>query len=100
MPLEFSIRPGQSIVVARYCIAKMASSDIDVQHFTAEVFQSTIGGMERTFHVAHQCLQTRLEQLTFHYAGGQFCPDHFAALWTDKAVQTVFSNSHVASIEL
>jgi len=30
--LVLFIRPGQSIVAARYCIAKMTSSDIDVRH--------------------------------------------------------------------
>jgi hypothetical protein len=100
MLLELLIRFGQCSIDTLNHVAQMAASNVDIQDFTTKGFQTSVGGMERTFHVAHQCLQTRLKQLTFNYAGGQFCPDHFAALWTDKAVQTVFSNSHAASIEL
>jgi len=92
--LELLIRFGQGSIDTFNHIAQMAPSNVDIQDFTTKGFQTSVGGMERTFHVAYQCLQTRLEQLTFHYAGGQFSPDNSATFGTDKTVQTVFSNGN------
>lgn len=94
MLLELLIRSPKSLIDTANGIAKMTSSDIDVQHLTAEVVQSTVGGMQRAFHIADQGLQTQPEQLTFDNASRQFSPDNSSAFGTDKTVQTVFSNGN------
>jgi len=93
MQLEFFIRCRNGIARTRNCIAKMAPSYIDVKHLTAEVFQSTVGCVERAFHVANQSLQTQLEQLTFDNTSRRFSPDNSSTYRTDKSIQMVFSNS-------
>ena len=81
--LELLIRSPESLIDTANGIAKMTPGDIDVQHLTAEVFQSTVGGM-----------QTQPEQLTFDNTSRQFSPDNSSAFGTDKTVQTVFSNGN------
>jgi len=92
--LELLIRSPESLIDTANGIAKMTPGDIDVQHLTAEVFQSTVGGMQRAFHIADQGLQTQPEQLTFDNTSRQFSPDNSSAFGTDKTVQTVFSNGN------
>ena len=94
VPLEFFIRSGQSLVVARYCIAQMAAGNVDIQDFTTKGLQTTIRSMERTFHVADQSLQTQPKQLTLDNTGRQFSPDNSSTFGTDKTIQMIFGNNN------
>lgn len=93
MLLELLARPSKGLIDTADRIAEMTSSDIDVQHIMAEIFQSAVGGVQRAFHIADQSLQTQPEQLPLDNSGRQFSPDDSSAFGTDKTVQTVFSDT-------
>ena len=100
MLLELLIRSPKSLIDTANGIAKMAPSNTNIQHLTAEVFQSTVGGMQRAFHIADQGLQTQPEQLIFDNTSRQLSPENSSAFGTDETIQMVFSNNDWLVTEL
>ena len=98
--LEFFIGRCQSIIETFDNIAQMTAGDIHIQDFTKKGLKATIRGMERTFHITDQCLQTRAKQLTFDNPDRQFSPDNSSAFGTDKTVQMVFGDGKRVVIKL
>ena len=59
MFLKFFVWTRKSTAGAGDGVAQMASGDVDIQNIATERLQSTVGGMQRAFHVTYQRFQTR-----------------------------------------
>ena len=91
MLLELFVRHSKCFIDSPDSIAKVTSSNFNVQHITAKVLQRAVGCVKRAFHICNHRLQTRAKQLAFHNANGQFGPNDLAAYRADKAVQMKLS---------
>jgi len=92
--LELFVRHSKCFIDPPDSIAKVASSNFNIQHITAKILQRAVGCVKRAFHICNQCLQARAKQLAFNNANGQFSPNDLTAYRADKAVHMEFSNPY------
>ena len=94
MLLKLFIRNSNRFIDTPDRIAKVASSNFNVQHITAKVLKRAIGCVKRALHISNQCLQTQAKQVAFDNTDGQFGPNDSTTYRADKAVQMKFGNPY------
>ena len=90
--LKFLVWFDQCRVDAGNGITQVAAGDLDLQHIPAEVGKTTVGSVQRSFHLSQECQQSGTKKLPFDYTGRKIGIDNAFADRTVFAETTMFGD--------